>query len=164
VSLVFRPEAERSWGQVGRRALIGGMDMNEMRWTGDRGDVAKNKLIFQILHRRRLRPNRSIRRSHPNSNLRRLWLYRMSPLLIPTYSFNHLLCLSSWYGSTLRKSSEVRNSNCPHKSPACRRWSCKLAWSRKTDLDVGDGRRVSLISTEITWKINEPHIYLSLCH
>jgi len=38
-------------------------------------------LIYQILHRRRLRPNRSIRRSHPNSNLRRLWLYRMSPYL-----------------------------------------------------------------------------------
>jgi hypothetical protein len=42
----------------------------EVEMTGNLGDVAKNKLILQILYRRRIRPDRSIRRSRPNSNLR----------------------------------------------------------------------------------------------
>ena len=51
---------------------------NGREGTCDRGDTAKYMLIYQILHRRRLRPYRSIRRSSPNSNLRRLRLHRMS--------------------------------------------------------------------------------------
>jgi hypothetical protein len=48
----------------------------------------RTKLTAQILHRRCLRPNRSIRRSYPNSNLCRLRLHRMS-----TLSLSLSLCL-----------------------------------------------------------------------
>ena len=87
--------------------------------------------------------------------------YIVCPLLLSILFHQCLLCLSSWWGSTLRKSFEVRNSNCLHKPPACWVWSCNLAWSRKTDLDVQNGGRVSLIATVTTWKINELHVYLS---
>lgn len=113
----LKSEAGRQWRRASGWAWWENPWYSPAEWEGE--DVGsgrcKNMLIYQILYRRRLRPNRSIRRSHPNSNLRRLWLYRMSPCVsihvsdlcqLPLFIF---VCLRSRADGLVRYESPPRS-------------------------------------------------------